>query len=52
MTPKIQAIIWYLIVPVRDCPLSEKMHEIPSGVCGADSQGAIGYALQQEVLFV
>ena len=25
----------------------EKMHEIPLDVCGADSQGAIGYALQQ-----
>jgi len=26
---------------------SENMHEIPLDVCGADSQGAIGYALQQ-----
>src|SRR3990170_7795038 len=25
----------------------EGMHEIPLEVCGADSQGAIGYALQQ-----
>ncbi len=25
----------------------EKMHEVPLDVCGADSQGAIGYALQQ-----
>lgn len=25
----------------------ENMHEIPLDVCGADSQGAIGYALQQ-----
>src|SRR5512135_3469045 len=25
----------------------EGMHEIPLDVCGADSQGAIGYALQQ-----
>jgi carbamate kinase len=25
----------------------ESMHEIPLDVCGADSQGAIGYALQQ-----
>ena len=23
------------------------MHEVPLDVCGADSQGAIGYALQQ-----
>lgn len=27
----------------------EKMHEIPLDVCGADSQGAIGYALQQNL---
>jgi carbamate kinase len=27
----------------------EKMHEIPLEVCGADSQGAIGYALQQNL---
>jgi len=26
---------------------AENMHEIPLDVCGADSQGAIGYALQQ-----
>jgi carbamate kinase len=26
---------------------TEGMHEIPLDVCGADSQGAIGYALQQ-----
>src|SRR5512136_753356 len=26
---------------------AEGMHEIPLDVCGADSQGAIGYALQQ-----
>lgn len=26
---------------------SEGMHEVPLDVCGADSQGAIGYALQQ-----
>src|SRR4030043_2043133 len=25
----------------------EGMHEVPLEVCGADSQGAIGYALQQ-----
>jgi carbamate kinase len=25
------------------------MHEIPLDVCGADSQGAIGYALQQNL---
>src|SRR5512139_2852226 len=25
----------------------EGMHEVPVDVCGADSQGAIGYALQQ-----
>ena len=25
----------------------EQMHEVPLDVCGADSQGAIGYALQQ-----
>src|SRR5512136_243325 len=25
----------------------EGMHEVPLDVCGADSQGAIGYALQQ-----
>src|SRR5574342_605023 len=27
----------------------EGMHEIPLDVCGADSQGAIGYALQQNL---
>ncbi|MBE0411927.1 MAG: carbamate kinase, partial [Anaerolineales bacterium] len=27
----------------------EGMHEIPLDVCGADSQGAIGYALQQSL---
>jgi carbamate kinase len=27
----------------------EGMHEIPLDVCGADSQGAIGYALQQNI---
>src|SRR5512142_1450521 len=27
----------------------EGMHEIPLEVCGADSQGAIGYALQQNL---
>ena len=27
----------------------EKMHEIPLDVCGADSQGAVGYALQQNL---
>src|SRR5512138_3781311 len=27
----------------------EKMHEVPLDVCGADSQGAIGYALQQNL---
>src|SRR3972149_5282404 len=27
----------------------ESMHEIPLDVCGADSQGAIGYALQQNL---
>ncbi len=27
----------------------ENMHEIPLWVCGADSQGAIGYALQQNL---
>src|SRR5512137_2446950 len=26
---------------------TEGMHEVPLDVCGADSQGAIGYALQQ-----
>ena len=26
---------------------AENMHEVPLDVCGADSQGAIGYALQQ-----
>ncbi len=25
------------------------MHEVPIDVCGADSQGAIGYALQQNL---
>lgn len=25
----------------------EGMHEVPLDVCGADSQGAIGYAIQQ-----
>ena len=25
------------------------MHEVPLDVCGADSQGAIGYALQQNL---
>jgi carbamate kinase len=28
---------------------TEGMHEIPLDVCGADSQGAIGYALQQNL---
>jgi len=28
---------------------AEGMHEIPLDVCGADSQGAIGYALQQNL---
>ncbi len=28
----------------------EGMHEVPLDVCGADSQGAIGYALQQNLL--
>ena len=28
----------------------EGMHELPLDVCGADSQGAIGYALQQNLL--
>jgi carbamate kinase len=27
----------------------ERMHEVPLEVCGADSQGAIGYALQQNL---
>ena len=27
----------------------EGMHEVPLEVCGADSQGAIGYALQQNL---
>src|SRR5512145_311903 len=27
----------------------EGMHEVPLDVCGADSQGAIGYALQQNL---
>jgi carbamate kinase len=27
----------------------EGMHELPLDVCGADSQGAIGYALQQNL---
>ena len=27
----------------------ENMHEVPLDVCGADSQGAIGYALQQNL---
>ena len=26
---------------------SHELHEVPLDVCGADSQGAIGYALQQ-----
>ena len=28
---------------------AEGMHEVPLEVCGADSQGAIGYALQQNL---
>ena len=28
---------------------TEGMHEVPLDVCGADSQGAIGYALQQNL---
>ena len=28
---------------------SEGMHEVPLDVCGADTQGAIGYALQQNL---
>ncbi len=28
----------------------EGMHEVPLDVCGADSQGAIGYALQQNLM--
>src|SRR5512135_3581262 len=28
---------------------SEGMHEVPLDVCGADSQGAIGYAIQQNL---
>src|SRR5512146_501704 len=28
---------------------AEGMHEVPLDVCGADSQGAIGYALQQNL---
>lgn len=28
---------------------SHEMHEVPLDVCGADSQGAIGYALQQNL---
>lgn len=28
---------------------AEDMHEVPLDVCGADSQGAIGYALQQNL---
>src|SRR5512142_815433 len=27
----------------------EGMHEVPLDVCGADSQGAIGYAIQQKL---
>ncbi len=27
----------------------EGMHEVPLDVCGADSQGAIGYSLQQNL---
>ena len=27
----------------------EGMHELPLDVCGADSQGAIGYSLQQNI---
>ena len=27
----------------------EGMHEVPLDVCGADSQGAIGYSLQQTI---
>jgi carbamate kinase len=33
----------------RSWPHHEGMHEIPLDVCGADSQGAIGYALQQNL---
>ncbi|MDY0019834.1 MAG: carbamate kinase, partial [Anaerolineae bacterium] len=29
---------------------AEGMHEVPLDVCGADSQGAIGYALQQNLM--
>jgi carbamate kinase len=29
---------------------AEGMHEVPLDVCGADSQGAIGYALQQTLM--
>src|SRR5512144_2574424 len=28
---------------------AEGMHEVPLDVCGADSQGAIGYSLQQNL---
>ena len=28
---------------------AEGMHEVPLDVCGADSQGAVGYALQQNL---
>jgi len=28
---------------------AHEMHEVPLDVCGADSQGAIGYALQQNL---
>src|SRR4030065_1324782 len=28
---------------------TEGMHEVPLDVCGADSQGAIGYSLQQNL---
>jgi carbamate kinase len=29
--------------------IKDRMHEVPLDVCGADSQGAIGYALQQNL---
>ncbi len=32
-----------------DIAVKEGMHEVPLDVCGADSQGAIGYALQQNL---